>query len=160
MGTYICCRCGTKKKKKKKKRQASKTALPNWRVLSEGRLLLSRTQGLFTEVKAGEGGRQRRVCERGRCSFAGGRMGAWCCTEGQPEGLTPVSSAAGAGREGPPAERPPVLQRDREGAARHGVLLPPGQPPLLLLLPPGLPHSHRRWAPLPAERAAPAPPGC
>lgn len=58
----------------------------------------------------------------------------------------PVSSAAGPGREGSSAERPPVLQRDGEGATRHGVLLPPGHAPLLLLLPPGVPHCNRRWA--------------
>lgn len=56
--------------------------------------------------------------------------------------------AAGPGRESAAAERPPVLQRDREGAAGHGVLLPPGHTPLLLLLPPGVPHSHQRWVTL------------
>lgn len=46
--------------------------------------------------------------------------------------------------KGSSAERPPVLQRDGEGAPRHGVVLPPGYPALLLLLPPGVPHRHRR----------------
>ncbi|PNI52599.1 P3H1 isoform 9, partial [Pan troglodytes] len=54
------------------------------------------------------------------------------------------TSAAGARRQSSSAECPPVLQRDGEGAAHHGVLLPPGYAPLLFLLSSGVPHCHRR----------------
>ncbi|XP_064353151.1 prolyl 3-hydroxylase 1 isoform X4 [Dromaius novaehollandiae] len=56
----------------------------------------------------------------------------------------PQGPQAGPGGQGAPAERPPLLQRDGEGAAHDGVLLPPGGPAPLLLLPPGVSHRHRR----------------
>ncbi|EOB05081.1 Prolyl 3-hydroxylase 1, partial [Anas platyrhynchos] len=59
------------------------------------------------------------------------------------EPMSCLPPAAGPGGQGSPAECPPLLQRDREGAAHDGVLLPPGGPTPLLLLPPGVPHSHR-----------------
>lgn len=65
--------------------------------------------------------------------------------------MTPVFFAARAGRESPSAQCPHVLQRDREGAASHGVLLPPGHAPLLLLFPPGVPYCNRRWASSPLQ---------
>ena len=94
------------------------------------------------------------VCGKPRdCTFGtglGGGPGASGIPVGPQRGVQGsrplVSLAAGTGRESSSAKRPPVLQRDREGAASHGVLLPPGHAPLLLLLPPGVPHCNRRWA--------------
>ena len=51
----------------------------------------------------------------------------------------------GAGRQGAPEERSAVLRHERKGAEGSGVLLPPGNTPLLLILPPGLPIGRGRY---------------
>lgn len=120
-----------------------------WRTAA----LLSRMHKLLTKRSGKEG---ESVIWEGRYTWEAERLhlrrwmrsgpGASVVSVGRQRGvegiLNPGLLAAGTGGESPSAERPPVLQRDREGAPHHGVLLPPGHPPLLLLLPPGVPHRH------------------
>jgi len=96
-------------------------------------------KALKVRVAAGRGEKQAVEAR-----MVGLRAGSCPCLPSQP-GAEPVSSpspAAGPGGQGAPAERLPLLQRDGEGAAHDGVLLPPGGPTPLLLLPPGVPHGH------------------
>lgn len=98
-------------------------------------------KALKVRVAVGRGEKQAVETREG----VGLKAGSCPCLPNPPgaEPMSFLSPAAGPGGQGPPAERLPLLQRDREGAAHDGVLLPPGGPATLLLLPPGVPHSHR-----------------